>query len=255
MLRGHRLPFDTQHGPSPCRHPGCSKSPVLFFWSTGHIHLQCSDICRDGVLLSTESTKPSKGSDTIKSDLNVDTIPDFFSKFRKKFPLFRKDRAAPSFYFVPGLRESLPLLTNHLYSQKKMAENGEGNGNPLQYSCLENPMNRGAWRATVHRVAKSRTQLNNTLFTEGARWEGAWSNAGFKECSFFFSACNAPASLNGLQPCSFHCRLSEADCSGWNPGSITRPLHDLGHVTSRLSVHDAASAKGSYHCTHFTSLL
>ena len=32
---------------------------------------------------------------------------------------------------------------------------GEGNGNPFQYSCLENPMDRGAWRATVHRVAKS----------------------------------------------------------------------------------------------------
>ena len=30
---------------------------------------------------------------------------------------------------------------------------GEGNGNPLQYSCLENPMDRGAWRATVHGVA------------------------------------------------------------------------------------------------------
>ena len=34
---------------------------------------------------------------------------------------------------------------------------GEGNGNPLQYSCLENPMDGGAWRATVHGVAKSRT--------------------------------------------------------------------------------------------------
>ena len=34
---------------------------------------------------------------------------------------------------------------------------GEGNGNPLQYSCLESPMDRGAWRATVHRVAKSQT--------------------------------------------------------------------------------------------------
>ena len=32
---------------------------------------------------------------------------------------------------------------------------GEGNGYPLQYSCLENSMDRGAWRATVHRVAKS----------------------------------------------------------------------------------------------------
>ena len=36
---------------------------------------------------------------------------------------------------------------------------GEGNDNPLQYSCLGNPMNRGAWQATVHGVAKSRTPL------------------------------------------------------------------------------------------------
>ena len=36
---------------------------------------------------------------------------------------------------------------------------GEGNGNPLQYSCLENPMDRGAWQATVHQVAKSQTRL------------------------------------------------------------------------------------------------
>ena len=34
---------------------------------------------------------------------------------------------------------------------------GEGNGNPLQYSCLENPMDRGAWWATVHGVTKSQT--------------------------------------------------------------------------------------------------
>ena len=38
---------------------------------------------------------------------------------------------------------------------------GEGNGNPLQYSCLENPMDGGIWWATVHGVAKSRTQLSN----------------------------------------------------------------------------------------------
>ena len=34
---------------------------------------------------------------------------------------------------------------------------GEGNSNPLQYSCLENPLERGVWRAAVHRVAKSWT--------------------------------------------------------------------------------------------------
>ena len=37
---------------------------------------------------------------------------------------------------------------------------GKGNGNLLQYSCLENPMDRGAWWATVHGVAKNQTQLS-----------------------------------------------------------------------------------------------
>ena len=36
---------------------------------------------------------------------------------------------------------------------------GGGHGNPLQYSCLENPMDRGAWQATIHRTAKSHTRL------------------------------------------------------------------------------------------------
>ena len=42
---------------------------------------------------------------------------------------------------------------------------GEGNGNPLQYSCLENPMEGGAWCARVHGVAESRTRLSNFTFT------------------------------------------------------------------------------------------
>ena len=46
-----------------------------------------------------------------------------------------------------------------------MAKTGEGNGNPLQYSCLGNPMDRGAWWATVHGVAKSQTQLSGFTFT------------------------------------------------------------------------------------------
>ena len=46
-----------------------------------------------------------------------------------------------------------------------MAKTGEGNGSPLQYSCLGNPMDRGAWWATVHGVAKSQTQLSGFTFT------------------------------------------------------------------------------------------
>ena len=42
---------------------------------------------------------------------------------------------------------------------------GEGNVNPLQYSCLENPMDGGAWWATVHGVTKSQTQLSDFTFT------------------------------------------------------------------------------------------
>ena len=38
---------------------------------------------------------------------------------------------------------------------------GGGHGNPLQYSCLENPVDRGAWQATVHGVTKSRTRLRD----------------------------------------------------------------------------------------------
>ena len=65
---------------------------------------------------------------------------------------------------------------------------GGGHGNPLQYSCLENPMDRGAWRATVHSVAKSWTQLKwlsmdplsflsflgifNVSWQEGMSWTG-----------------------------------------------------------------------------------
>ena len=45
---------------------------------------------------------------------------------------------------------------------------GEGSGNPLQYSCLGNPMDRGAWRATVHGVAESRTWLRMCTHISGA---------------------------------------------------------------------------------------
>ena len=42
---------------------------------------------------------------------------------------------------------------------------GEGNGTPLQYSCLENPMDGGAWWAAVHGVAKSQTRLSDFTFS------------------------------------------------------------------------------------------
>ena len=52
---------------------------------------------------------------------------------------------------------------------------GEGNGTPLQYSCLENPMDGGAWWATVHEVGKTQTQLSDflSLFTF-MHWRRKW---------------------------------------------------------------------------------
>ena len=50
---------------------------------------------------------------------------------------------------------------------------GEGNGNPLQYSCLENPMGREAWYAAVHEVAKSGTRLSDFTFTF-MHWRRKW---------------------------------------------------------------------------------
>ena len=46
-----------------------------------------------------------------------------------------------------------------------LAGYGEGNGNPLQCSCLENPVDGGAWWAAVHGVEESRTRLSNFIFT------------------------------------------------------------------------------------------
>ena len=57
---------------------------------------------------------------------------------------------------VHGVTKSWTQLHDFTFTHI-MAENGEGNGNPLLYSCLENPVDRGAWWAAVHRVTQSWT--------------------------------------------------------------------------------------------------
>ena len=56
-------------------------------------------------------------------------------------------------------------MSSHCFLIDRQTEIREGNGTPLQYSCLENPMDRGAWWAAVHGVLKSQTRLNNFTFT------------------------------------------------------------------------------------------
>ena len=60
-------------------------------------------------------------------------------------------------------KQLFPLLHGFLCSL--LCKFGEGDGTPLQYSCLENPMDGGAWWAAVHGVAKSQTRLSDFTFT------------------------------------------------------------------------------------------
>ena len=65
---------------------------------------------------------------------------------------------------VANCQAELKQLCTHAYNFSVPGSGrapGEGNGNRLQYPCLENPMDRGAWWATVHGVPKSRTQLSD----------------------------------------------------------------------------------------------
>ena len=67
---------------------------------------------------------------------------------------------------VAQMVKNLPAIAGDLDSTPGSGRSpGEGNGKPLQYSCLENPMDRKAWRAIVHGVAKSQTRLALSLFT------------------------------------------------------------------------------------------
>ena len=67
------------------------------------------------------------------------------------------------FSLVVLVVKNLPASTGDIRDAGLIPGSGRspagGHGNPLQYSCLENPMDRGAWRATVHGVTKRRTQL------------------------------------------------------------------------------------------------
>ena len=62
---------------------------------------------------------------------------------------------------------SLPVSTDEIpvYLATTVSNMGEGNGTPLQYPCLENPMDGGAWWAAVHGVTKSQTRLSDFTFT------------------------------------------------------------------------------------------
>ena len=74
-------------------------------------------------------------------------------------PYLQQHLLFPSFLITAILEGAKQYLIMVLIYICLMTNDGEGNGNPLQYSCQENPMDRGAWWAAVHEVTKSRTRL------------------------------------------------------------------------------------------------
>ena len=77
--------------------------------------------------------------------------------------LFFLLRTHPASLVFLGKKNFFVLLYH--FNREVRSRDGEGNGTPLQYSCLENPMDGGAWWAIVHGVSKSRTQLSDFPFT------------------------------------------------------------------------------------------
>ena len=120
---------------------------------------------------------------------------------------------------------------------KPRVKDGEGNGTPLQYSCLENPMDGGAWWAAVHGVAKSRTWLRDFTFTfhfhalekEMATYSSvlAWRIPGTEE-------------PGGLRSVGSHrvghdwSNLAAAAAAGWSKRGENKPRRGSKKTRSRL---------------------
>ena len=89
------------------------------------------------------------------------------SKYNKHIPAYHSSTHSVNIYWgiaiIPGLGRS----------------SGEGNGNPLQYSCLENSMDRGTWWAAVHGVAKSWTRLKRLSSSSGKEHAFQCKRCGF----------------------------------------------------------------------------
>ena len=66
---------------------------------------------------------------------------------------------------IPEKGNAKECSNYHTIAHISHANTGEGNGTPLQYSCLENPMDGGAWKAAVYGVAEGRTRLSDFTFT------------------------------------------------------------------------------------------
>ena len=107
-----------------------------------------------------------KRTDSLEKTLKLGKIEGRRRKVPCSPPAMKiSENVSPShFYSVAQKTVFLRLSQLHIYIFFK-SHSGEGNGTPLQYSCLENSTDRGAWRAAVHGVAEGWTRLSDFTFT------------------------------------------------------------------------------------------
>ena len=151
MILESVLPAPPQHQPlAPIVLPQTLATLMHTSRAPGHLSLVCENISINETLglFFFERLQYSQPSIYVGSTSTDST------NLRAKMGLLRWLRAEESACSTgyAGATDSIPGLER---------SPGEGNGNPLQYSCLENLMDRGAWRTTVHGVTKSRTQLSD----------------------------------------------------------------------------------------------
>ena len=140
-------------------------------------------------------------------------------------------------------------LELRVYGEKYMAResHGERNGTPLRYSCLENPMNGGAWWAAVHGVARSRTRLSDrkvTSTTDGKTrmtWYDAWGNVKkvqepYGSVTYTYNSNGKPATAstgNGVVSLNYDENGNKVSLVDPDAGTMTYSYNAAGQVISQ----------------------
>ena len=134
-------------------------SPASRLWAAAHLVLSGTSLCPFPLLRPDSRLTHTCSVASARLSLPLGSLPQASVNFIIRFSSLRR---------FPGSSDGKVSACNagHPGSIPGSGTSpGEGNGNPLQYSCLESSMDGEAWLATVHGVAKSRTQLSDfTLF-------------------------------------------------------------------------------------------
>ena len=141
-------------------------------------------------------------------------------------------------------------MTEGLHFDFSLSCIGEGNGNPLHCSCLENPRDGGAWQAAIYGVAQSRTQLKQLSSSSSSRIpligtvsltteSGCRGKSGTQESGGLSAACVYPSSSHDLvKPLQPQWIGKETDKQSWSEpaGNLTSPVSPLHQATHLLQV-------------------